>query len=269
MWFGWSAMLSKPKSHEQEDMYQIPATLKHPLIFVWFLKFFAGRHEIAPPEQSSSSNISGSWKGIPCSVSVLPDFVDFRGRTRFFLENTALSVCSHYGPVTSCQVSERSNDRFQEKLRTDEPKNQWTGVLQKRWNWILDRESSRILGEKLKHIQTIKRREPTNPIWFPVMHNVQQSLISSMLEIKIFLNTIHYVKLDFLQGRNRCVGFKVDFYMKLRVWLLLIQNRLSSYCYFLRNKILIHYFSHCRPILARMPRRFSWSLLLEICKILS
>ena len=43
------------------------------------------------------------------------DIFALYGWSRFFLQNRASSVCCHYCPTTSCQISERSYDRLSRK----------------------------------------------------------------------------------------------------------------------------------------------------------
>ena len=71
------------------------------------------------------------------------DIFGLYGWSRFFLQNRASSVCCHYCPTTSCQISERSYDRWSRKApdvkdgrtdeRTDGHGSLYRTNLQSRW----------------------------------------------------------------------------------------------------------------------------------------
>ena len=96
-----------------------------------------------PPEWSTKSNISRSWKKYGYfensvqnwtkSVSyflrysqisyILTSFRGFSSEIDFLKENPTSSVCAHYGPLPSCQVWKNLLIGFQEELWTEERTN--------------------------------------------------------------------------------------------------------------------------------------------------
>ena len=111
---------------------------------------FAGQHEIVPQEWSSSSYLQKFGFFLCCSVwlftTILPkmnsicivlplfwpislDFPPNKIFPEFSKMNAESSVSVRYGPVTSCQVSERSNDWFSRQA-PDRRMDERTWILQ-------------------------------------------------------------------------------------------------------------------------------------------
>ena len=128
-------------------------------------------------EKTNDSILRNYWKSL-FSVRfgpVLPQFA----RTRFFLENRALSLLSTYGALTSCKKSEKNNDSI---LR-----NYWKSLFSVRFGPVLPqfaRTRFFLENRALSLLSTYgaltscKKSEKTND---SILRNYWKSLFSSVL----------------------------------------------------------------------------------------